>query len=237
MSALSRIFRTDFLSVAMRDGTNVPAEDDALRARSIVLTGALTTDSVLVLPASAGVDWIVKNDTTGGHRVSVRSTVGGAGTSITQGSTRHVVCDGTQMLSVDVEPSMRLSADSFGGSGFVGDFSLPSAAGGVGETLGLIEVAPLVGTMPATIMVEADVVCLGDDASQSYSTKVMRTFRWSGSALTPVNSAYSIYEGDDTGSASAGLWNTATQIKLIVGGTSEWRWFGTAKVTLIKLLA
>jgi len=94
MTALARIFRTEVLTVAMKDGVNAPLEDDALRARYVVLTGTLTAVATLVLPRREGTDWMVVNATTGGYAVTVRGTTG-SGVLVAPGALRTVTDDGT----------------------------------------------------------------------------------------------------------------------------------------------
>lgn len=144
------------------------------------------------------------------------------------------ICTAAGSLNVRPEQTMHPSTDKLGAQGWVGEYSISSAAGGVGEVLALISAAALVGTTPASIMIEADVVGLTDDAANSYSTKVMGTFHWNGAALNTVGSVISVFEQDDTGSGSAGILNTATAIKIIVGGVIDWRWFGRVKATYVK---
>jgi len=233
MSWLDTLFRIGGATAVAITGNKTLDKDLVLSARLLVLQGTLTGIATLTVPLVAGLDLVVVNQTTGGFPVVVKGPSGG-GIVVSPGAARSMICTGTDYSSI--ETPMRESADGIGRAGIVGEFSIPSAVGGVGETLALINVAPLVGSVPATIMLEMDVVCLIDDASQSYASKVMRGFRWSGSALTPINTAYALFENDDTGSVSAGITNTATQFKLIVSGSAEYRWFASVRATVVKYL-
>jgi hypothetical protein len=93
VTALARIFRTEFLDLRIKDGVNVASEEDSLRTSLIRVTGALTAPATLVLPHRAGVGWDVLNLTTGGHALTVK---GGWGSSVSVANSNavRVVTDG-----------------------------------------------------------------------------------------------------------------------------------------------
>lgn len=100
MTALARVFRTEVLSVTAVDGTNTPAEDAALRARTVLVTGTLTANANLVLPLREGVEWYVFNDTTGGFSLVVKGP-SGAGVTVGPDVLALVVCDGVDFRTVE----------------------------------------------------------------------------------------------------------------------------------------
>ncbi|MEQ6289626.1 hypothetical protein ACFPAG_03255 [Vogesella sp. GCM10023246] len=63
------------------------------------LTGALTANIAVVVPAASG-QWIVKNATTGAYTLTVK-TAAGAGIAVVQGTTQGLWCDGTNVLEAD----------------------------------------------------------------------------------------------------------------------------------------
>lgn len=73
-------------------GTRTP-DPSVLGVTTLLVTGALTSNAILVLPLIAGSRWIVANNTTGSFTLTVQGA-SGAGVSITQGSALTVFTDG-----------------------------------------------------------------------------------------------------------------------------------------------
>jgi hypothetical protein len=66
---------------------------------TLKLTGLLTGAKTVTVPATAG-KWAVWNATTGAFALTLK-TPSGTGVTITQGKTRDVICDGTNILAAD----------------------------------------------------------------------------------------------------------------------------------------
>ncbi len=128
---------------------------------------------------------------------------------------------------------MRLSSNKLGAAGWIAEFSVASAAGGV-ETIGLVPAASLVGTTPAILMVEADFLCLTDDYADSWTSKVFRSYRWTGAALVATTAALVGVEMDEGCGGSGSLDKTATEIKAFITSTIGWRWFAALRISYMK---
>jgi hypothetical protein len=75
---------------------DISATDDH-KNRVLRLTGTLTTNRTVTLPADDGRGWLVVNATSGAFTATVK-TSGGAGVVVTQGKSALVRCDGTDIL-------------------------------------------------------------------------------------------------------------------------------------------
>lgn len=67
------------------------------KCRVIVLSGALTGNRNLIVPADAGQEWTILDNTTGAFAVTVK-TFGGTGIALAHTKTCKVFCDGTNVL-------------------------------------------------------------------------------------------------------------------------------------------
>jgi hypothetical protein len=83
-------------AVTTTGGTTTLTNAQAVR-RIISITGALTSNAVIVLPAIAR-DWIVVNATTGAYTLTVK-TASDAGVTVQQGSFDNVLYNGTAIIS------------------------------------------------------------------------------------------------------------------------------------------
>jgi hypothetical protein len=80
------------------DSADVTLTDDEARNAIIVLSGTLTGNRALIVPARTKI-YAVKNGTSGAHTVTVK-TSGGSGVVITQGAFALVLCDGTNVVGL-----------------------------------------------------------------------------------------------------------------------------------------
>ena len=85
-------------SIAMAAGNNTPTAAQ-LAAQTLLLTGAPATAATLVLPLTAGGQWIVSNTTTGAGAVNVQGATG-SGVAVQQGAALMVYTDGTNFYAV-----------------------------------------------------------------------------------------------------------------------------------------
>lgn len=67
---------------------------DEYNKRIIDLSGTLTSDQEVILPLKDGSDWLVRNNTKGGHTIIVKGASGG-GLRIPPSSVKAVFTDGT----------------------------------------------------------------------------------------------------------------------------------------------
>lgn len=79
-------------TIATTGGTTTP-DPSVLGVTTLLVTGSLTSNAVLVLPLTAGSRWIIANNTTGSYTLTVQGATG-AGVGITQGSALTVFTDG-----------------------------------------------------------------------------------------------------------------------------------------------
>lgn len=84
-------------------GTTTP-DPSVLGVTTLLVTGALTSNATIVLPLTAGVRWIVVNNTTGSYTLTVKG-LSGSGVSITSGSPIFVFTDGTNYYGVSANLS------------------------------------------------------------------------------------------------------------------------------------
>lgn len=83
-------------SVNVAGGSNVTLSAVQAGTGIIVLTGALTANIAVIVPASSKT-MIVENLTSGAYTVTVK-TAAGTGVAITQGKSQELFCDGTNVL-------------------------------------------------------------------------------------------------------------------------------------------
>lgn len=96
---------TGVLSLAMADAnqtlTNLNGASDQARNAVIVATGALTAGRNIVVPAVNKV-YLVRNSTTGGFSVTVK-TPSGTGIAVIPGTARLLYCDGTNVADGNID--------------------------------------------------------------------------------------------------------------------------------------
>lgn len=90
-------------TITTTGGTTTP-DPSVLGVTTLLVTGALTSNAVLVLPLTAGSRWIVANNTTGSFTLTVQGATG-SGVSITQGSALTVFTDGTSYFAASANLS------------------------------------------------------------------------------------------------------------------------------------
>lgn len=99
---------TDFVQQAMgailaknvAGGANVTLTAVEARYPIIALTGALTANINVIVPASSR-EWIIYNNTSGAFTLTVK-TAAGTGIAVTQGTATNLFCDGTNVLQAGV---------------------------------------------------------------------------------------------------------------------------------------
>ena len=112
-------------AIAMPDAnytlTQANGSTDEARKMFLVLSGALTSGRNVICPTASKL-YIVKNSTTGGFAITLKTT-SGTGISVPNGSSTALYCDGTNVI----DASNYLSALTLGAA-------LPVASGGSGVT-------------------------------------------------------------------------------------------------------
>lgn len=91
-----QILRETLLTKSVAGGVNVTLTDAESRHTVIRLTGVLTANINVIVPA-AGRPWVIANNTTGAFTVTVK-TAAGSGVVITQATAAQLYCDGTNVL-------------------------------------------------------------------------------------------------------------------------------------------
>jgi len=84
-----------FLSKNVAGNTNVTLTADEANTKLIQLSGALTGNISVIMPASS-MDWVIKNATTGNYTITVIAQ-GGAGVAVPQGQAMNLWSDGTNV--------------------------------------------------------------------------------------------------------------------------------------------
>lgn len=84
-------------------GTTTP-DPSVLGVTTLLVSGTLTSNAVLVLPLTAGMRWIVANNTTGSFTLTVQGSTG-SGVAISQGSALTVFTDGTNYYAASANLS------------------------------------------------------------------------------------------------------------------------------------
>lgn len=98
--------------------TTANGADDQARCAALKLTGALTAARTVICPSLSKL-YAVQNGTTGGFAVTVK-TSGGAGTSVPNGTTMFLYCDGSTVIPVSQPYSVSLAGlASLATNGFV----------------------------------------------------------------------------------------------------------------------
>lgn len=91
-----QILRETMLTKSVAGGVNVTLTDAESRHTVILLTGVLTANINVIVPAT-GRPWVIANNTTGAFTVTVK-TAAGSGVAVTQATAAQLYCDGTNVL-------------------------------------------------------------------------------------------------------------------------------------------
>jgi microcystin-dependent protein len=98
--------------------------DTQYQNMSLSFGGTLSNDVNYQLPASVQGQWVIINNTSGAFALTISSATGaGATLSISQGTTRSIYCDGTNIQYADSQVPINLATDVTG--------VLPAANGGI----------------------------------------------------------------------------------------------------------
>lgn len=138
------------------------------------LTGALTANIAVTVPAATTGWWIVDNRTTGAYTLTVK-TPAGSGVVVAQGKKRIVLCDGTNVLpATDDSDSLALT----------GTPTAPTAAPGTNTTqianTAFVQaaVAALVASSPGTLDTLAELAAaLGNDPNFATTLATQMAYR------------------------------------------------------------
>lgn len=96
------------LSLSVAGSSNVTLNAVQAGCGILTLTGALTANISVIVPAATG-QWIVENNTTGAFTLTVK-TAAGTGVAVTQGTQTSVFCDATNVQSTVTDfPSVALT--------------------------------------------------------------------------------------------------------------------------------
>ena len=98
-------------SVAGALATHVLTVDDALHA-ILELTGAITANKTIVLPAIDGLRWGIANNTTGAFSVSVQAQGGTLSVTVPQGIFQEVWCNGTDLYALSTSGAQSSSSST-----------------------------------------------------------------------------------------------------------------------------
>jgi hypothetical protein len=88
------------LSVAMSDADLTVTAAQAVSNLVIVAMGALTADRNLIVPSNKKL-YILRNNTTGSHNVTIKTAAGSGFAVANDGSYKLVYCDGTNVVRVN----------------------------------------------------------------------------------------------------------------------------------------
>lgn len=119
---------TDYLAIAMPDATytmSTVAGGEALGHLVFVFTGALTGNRNIVVPTNKKL-YIVSNQTSGGHTITVK-TPSGTGIALSTTDYRLLYCDGTNVVS--------LASGGAGATIFTGLGDVPGSYSGASSNL------------------------------------------------------------------------------------------------------
>lgn len=127
----TRIATTEFvhgvsaavLTKSVAGDQNVTLTADEAGNGTLVFTGALTGNISVIVPATAR-GWVVRNNTSGAFTLTVK-TAAGTGIVVTQGRTRELHCDGTNVLA---------STTDFPSPAMTGVPTAPTATAGTATT-------------------------------------------------------------------------------------------------------
>lgn len=93
------------VSVATTGGTTTLTDtqyaDNQARAAALDFSGVLASDAIIVVPTRSK-SWIVRNQCTGAFTLTVKTSAG-SGIAVSQGQTLILWCDGTNVVSVNVD--------------------------------------------------------------------------------------------------------------------------------------
>lgn len=105
---------TGYLSKAMADTnqtlTNLNGASDEARNMVVEATGALTAGRNMVVPTAEKL-YLIKNSTTGGFAVTIKTTAG-TGVAVPMNGSRWVYCDGTNVVDGQSGPLTPTTSDS-----------------------------------------------------------------------------------------------------------------------------
>ncbi|MGN6314632.1 MAG: tail fiber domain-containing protein [Rhodanobacteraceae bacterium] len=90
-------------TITTTGGTTTP-DPSVLGVTTLIVNGALTSNAVLVLPLTAGLRWIIANNTTGAYTLTVQGA-SGSGVAVSQGSALTVFTDGTNYYAASANLS------------------------------------------------------------------------------------------------------------------------------------
>ncbi|MGN6312840.1 MAG: hypothetical protein ACTHMO_03660 [Rhodanobacteraceae bacterium] len=90
-------------TITTTGGTTTP-DPSVLGVTTLLVTGALTANATLVLPLTAGMRWIIANNTTGSFTLTIQGSAG-SGVAISQGSALTVFTDGTNYYAASANLS------------------------------------------------------------------------------------------------------------------------------------
>ena len=128
------------------------------------LTGALGGNVVLQIPAGVGGEWIVENNTSAAHTVTISSAGGGSSVIVNQGTIRSIFSDGTNVNFADAQQS-GVSGPSSSTSGNIATFNGTSGAviqdSGIAASGGTISATVLSGNVAAERMSTNIISALG----------------------------------------------------------------------------
>lgn len=99
------------LSKSVAGGSNVSLTTAESRNAIILLTGVLTANINVIVPA-VGRKWVIVNNTTGAFMVTVK-TAAGSGVAVTQGGALQLYCDGSNVAQVGVATGVQPGEVSF----------------------------------------------------------------------------------------------------------------------------
>jgi len=118
----------------------------------LVLSGILTGNRNLILPADAGQEWLIVNGTTGAFTLTAK-TAAGTGVTITQGYRARIFTDGTNLLRGSLDYDQSGNAIIAGGS-ITGITDLAVTDGGTGASTAANARTNL-GVPPSTRLISA----------------------------------------------------------------------------------
>jgi hypothetical protein len=96
------------LSLSIAGSANVTLTATQAGVAIITLTGAITANIAVIVPAASG-QWVFENNTTGAYTVTVK-TASGTGIAVTQGQNVNLFCDGTNVQTSTTDfPSIALT--------------------------------------------------------------------------------------------------------------------------------
>ncbi len=210
------------LSVAEGDTTltltaNNGSTDQARNA-VVILTGAMTADHSVVVPTSQKL-YLVKNSTTGGFNIVVK-TSGGSGVTIAASTSQWVYCDGTNVVQGLVSGAAGALAVSGGGTGLT--------AGTSGGILGFTGTT----TIASSVLLTANALLLGGGADATPvpmgSLGTTTTVLHGNAAGAPTFGSISL-TADITGTLAAG--NGGTGVTSLASGIPSF--LGTGSVATL----